>query len=137
MRELFVYHLVVVGAQVLVPFGELPCAAGHLKTVAHLPEAIPDRLVVIWTQTFAANRDEGTAMHEEDADEIPVPWLGAQCAVTLAVGLNAFEVSMQPHKPLHLVATVSLMGKEGQLVGCSRPACAVQWVVADAGGVYE
>ena len=77
VRERFVYHFVVVGAQVLVPFGELPCTAGHLKTVAHLPEAIPDRLVVVRTQMFAANRDEGTAMHEEDADEVPVPWLGA------------------------------------------------------------
>ena len=58
-----------------------------------------------------------------------------QCAVTLAVGLNALEVSMQPHKPLHLVATMSLVREEGQLVGCSRPSRAVQRVVADAGSV--
>ena len=76
-------------------------------------------------------------MHEEDADEVPVPWLRAQCAVTLAVRPNALEVSMQPHKPLHLVATVSLVREEGQLVGCSRPSRAVQRVVADACGVYK
>ena len=44
---------------------------------------------------------------------------------------------MQPHKPLHLVATVSLVCEEGQLVGCSRSSRAVQRVVADAGGVYK
>lgn len=77
------------------------------------------------------------AVHEESADEDPVPGFGMQRAVPNTVGTDAFDVSMQPQQSLSLFAAILVGAGELDLFGRRTAQCTTNRVIADTARCFE
>jgi hypothetical protein len=88
-------------------------------------------------ESFTRDRGEGAAVHEERADQNPVPGLGVQRAVADSVGADALDITVQTDEALCLRTAIDLVADEDDLVRRGGAQCALQRCIADAAGVFQ